>query len=754
VDDLSALVAREGTLGDDDWRAPLHEEAARLPEKLRLPVVLCYLEGKTHAQAAFELRSGEATVRRRLAAARDLLRSRLTRRGVALTSGGLSAALSREALAAVPPGWIDALAQFAGRLAAGEAAVGGAGSAAAAQLAETLVRSLLAGQIRKLATLAALLVAAGLVAPHLVPAGPAKAGPGEPSRSTHTVDSSPQAPPSRPSQAAVPNDPERLLSVHGRVLDPDGKPFAGAKVYSYRPLDPRDDFFSESPPVPVAVSGAGGEFQYQVADPRLQTLEAQETWKNPIVVALARGFGPAWASITKIDDGKDLTLRLVRDDVPIIGRVLDLEGRPVSGVIIRPAQLSAYPNEDLSAWEAAMARAKDIDSNAALRLPSKSLELFRWRDELAVSTGADGRFRLTGLGRERVVSLWIEGPTIATSLGGISARTRRGPTYRLAMRREQPEFGTLVFHGATVDHVAAPTRPIEGTVRDKDTGKPLAGVSIRGREYVRATTGADGRYRLVGLPVGPGNMITANPGPGQAYLGAGTVAPAGTGLDPAAVDFALKRGVAIRGKVIDKATGKPVPAVVEYFLFWDNPRRAEVGQLPGGEVATGPDGSFELVGLPGRGLVAARAATDRYLVGQGAIKIPGADEHGWFHTTPHLCQPEYFHAIIAIDPTGGADSLTCDLALDPGSSQAGTVLDPDGKPLAGCVAVNLPYYFTLLEPALGNDGRFRIEGLIPGVVYDLSFRVGADTFLSRWAKGLALQPGETHDLGDLKVQPK
>ena len=67
VDDLSCLAACEETPCDDDWRAPLHEEVARLPEKFRLPVVLCYLEGKTHAQAAFELHWSEATVRRRLA---------------------------------------------------------------------------------------------------------------------------------------------------------------------------------------------------------------------------------------------------------------------------------------------------------------------------------------------------------------------------------------------------------------------------------------------------------------------------------------------------------------------------------------------------------------------------------------------------------------------------------------------------------------------------------------------------------------
>ena len=201
---------------------------------------------------------------------------------------------------------------------------------------------------------------------------------------------------------------------------------------------------------------------------------------------------------------------------------------------------------------------------------------------------------------------------------------------------------------------------------------------------MRATSGADGRYRLVGMPGGPGNAITANPGPGLPYLGAGAEVPAGTAPEPAVVDFVLKRGVAIRGKALDKATGKPRPSCRRILLLREQPLNCMDG-----EVATGPDGSFELIGLPGRGLVAARATKDHYLVGQGAATIPGADEHGWFHTGPHICQPEFFHAVTAIDPATGTDTLTCDLVLDPGKSRRGTLLDPSGKPLAGCVAVSL-----------------------------------------------------------------
>jgi len=89
---------------DFDLRPAIHDEVGRLPATYRAAVVLCYLEGLTHEEAARQLGWPVGTVRGRLARARDLLRARLTRRGLALSSGALLSAIAAEADAAVPPG--------------------------------------------------------------------------------------------------------------------------------------------------------------------------------------------------------------------------------------------------------------------------------------------------------------------------------------------------------------------------------------------------------------------------------------------------------------------------------------------------------------------------------------------------------------------------------------------------------------------------------------------------------------------------
>jgi WD40 repeat protein len=72
----------------------LDEELTRLSERLRAPLVLCYLEGRTRDEAAKQLGVSLGTLKDRLERGRALLRIRLTRRGVTLAVAGLPAVLA------------------------------------------------------------------------------------------------------------------------------------------------------------------------------------------------------------------------------------------------------------------------------------------------------------------------------------------------------------------------------------------------------------------------------------------------------------------------------------------------------------------------------------------------------------------------------------------------------------------------------------------------------------------------------------
>ncbi len=82
----------------------IHDELGRLPERLRAPVVLCYLEGLTHDLAARQLDCPVGTVRSRLARGRSLLHQRMTRRGLTLSAAALGGILESNARAAFGSG--------------------------------------------------------------------------------------------------------------------------------------------------------------------------------------------------------------------------------------------------------------------------------------------------------------------------------------------------------------------------------------------------------------------------------------------------------------------------------------------------------------------------------------------------------------------------------------------------------------------------------------------------------------------------
>jgi RNA polymerase sigma factor (sigma-70 family) len=137
----------------DELRPALDEEIGRLPEKYRAPLVLFYFQGLSQAETARRLGCPAGTVGSRLARARERLRGRLIRRGLAPSAGLLGTVLSAEvvtASASVP----TALAMRAVRAATSVSAGPGV------SLASISVTALAAGVLRAMAWARAVTVAA------------------------------------------------------------------------------------------------------------------------------------------------------------------------------------------------------------------------------------------------------------------------------------------------------------------------------------------------------------------------------------------------------------------------------------------------------------------------------------------------------------------------------------------------------------------------------------------------------------------
>jgi RNA polymerase sigma factor (sigma-70 family) len=142
----------------DELEIVLHEELNRMPARLRQALVLCYLQGKTHAQAASELGCPVGSVSRWLRRASEVLRERLAVRGFCWPVGVLAAIPA--ARAAVPAALVAATLRAVGQYVVGPALVGGT-SLSAVMLAKEVLGTMTSF---KLKGLLALFLLAGVMA--------------------------------------------------------------------------------------------------------------------------------------------------------------------------------------------------------------------------------------------------------------------------------------------------------------------------------------------------------------------------------------------------------------------------------------------------------------------------------------------------------------------------------------------------------------------------------------------------------------
>jgi len=578
------------------WRevqAVLDEEIECLPDTYRLPFVMCCLENCSCTEVARQLGLREGTVRSRVARARKKLQKRLLLRGVSLTTVLGACALSgNTALSAVPPLLISSAIRTATQVAMAPGAITHLVSPGVATLLHGANRVIGFNKLKATALLVATLVVG--VAWTVMAADKATSGPSGSGLETTPVQPD-ETPPTKP-DASV-EEKGDAVRVRGRVLDPDGKPLQGAKLYVWVDYN----YMKPVPSTVRAMTGPDGHFDFTFAKQDIAEVgqwtanSTPEPWRHAVIVAAAPGYGGTWSKIAqsqmvnspRVEKG-ELVLRLVKDDVPVRGRVRDLEGRPVAGATVQVKNIDLLYG---CLWEG---------------LSEK------------VTTGEDGWFILTGIGRGRTATLRIAAPTIQMQMVGVN---------------------TSAAASATVDLIAEPTKPIEGVVRARDTGKPLAGVVIFGKYerfgdwnddpfgMVRTVTDAEGHYRLVGLPKASQYEIQVCPRDDQSYLEMIKWIGGTEGLKPISLDFSLRRGVTVRFRAIDKLTHKPVRGIAQYTPARSNPLWGEATAPYGKEMllprffvpghVPDKDGFFQFVVYPGHGVIFVNVGEkDQYMGGR------------------------------------------------------------------------------------------------------------------------------------------
>ena len=301
----------------DEVLPALHEEIARLPEKHRLALVLCDLEGMTQFQAAGELDWSERTLRRRLAEARERLKSQLARRGLVPDDAMLGAVFLRKARATVPPAWKEATVRAA--LDILNHAVGvGLGSMAAQSLTREVLKTML---LQKLKLASAALITAGVTvwaaSATLISRGGEPGKKAEVSASALVARQAEPAAAPRPDAEPDPLDAVGTFPVHGRVIDPDGKPVANAEIFVHHySFDAMTAATGNTVPqhrsVRVADSDADGRFQFDLDKSASDFPYRDEpVWHGAEIAAVAPGYGPAWVTAGSLLKGGEATLRLV-----------------------------------------------------------------------------------------------------------------------------------------------------------------------------------------------------------------------------------------------------------------------------------------------------------------------------------------------------------------------------------------------------------------------------------------------------------
>ena len=409
---------------------------------------------------------------------------------------------------------------------------------------------------------------------------------------------------------------EAVVVFAGKVIGPDGLPFAGAKIRLF-PIKHRV-FSAESGRDVRATSDEEGRFRF-TTDAHVGS-DGLLTRRRALIVASANGLVSDWTYTLGRLSGdrqtsapskkKTIELQLGEIGPSINGRLSGPDGKPlanakveIAGVLL-PHDFDEHVERERKASFLASANYK-----RRLNQPSVLPNL-----TTATSTDKEGRFSLSGTGKDRFVLLKVASPEIVTE--SFIVMTRESPD--VDTRLDLDNKPTSVIHGATFERrLREKGLVVRGRVVDKKTRKPIVGMRV-GRQVNVVThynadsypeiTDPQGRFTVSGLSPRASQRIVAVAGRGLPYQTAWVDIKKGETL--AEVEIECETGIPYRLKVVDQL-GKPVAAEISYVDLHPNPLTQYIKyetHWPVSRVAANDTGVYEGFALPGPGAILIKAS--------------------------------------------------------------------------------------------------------------------------------------------------